>query len=64
MLTIDIDQGIYKEKNSKLLKMKNEKKLCGFSFAINMANFEAFHRNKKLSSNLFFQRVAGKFNIT
>ena len=28
--------------------------LRGFSFSINMANFEAFHRTKKLISNLFF----------
>ena len=34
--------------------MKNEKKLCGFSFSINMANFEAFRRTKKLISNLLF----------
>jgi len=32
------------------------KKLCGFSFSINMAYFEAFRWNKKLSSNLFFLR--------
>ena len=30
------------------------KKLRGFSFSINMANFEAFCRTKKLISNLFF----------
>ena len=41
-------------KNSKMLEMKNKKKLRGFSFSINMANFEAFHRTKKLISNLFF----------
>ena len=35
-------------------EMKNKKKLCGFSFSINMANFEVFCWNKKLSSNLFF----------
>ena len=34
--------------------MKNEKKLCGFSFSINIANFEAFCWTKKLISNLFF----------
>ena len=30
------------------------KKLRGCSFSINMANFEAFCRTKKLISNLFF----------
>ena len=33
--------GIQKQK-LKLLKMKNKKKLHGFSFSTNMANFEAF----------------------
>ena len=37
-----------------MLEMKNEKKLHGFSFSINMANFEAFRCTKKLISNLFF----------
>ena len=41
------------------VKLKNapnekRKKLCGFSFSINMANFEAFCWTKKLISNLFF----------
>ena len=41
--------------------MKNEKKLRGFSFSINMANFEAFCWTKKLISNLFFLKsVHGK----
>ena len=34
--------------------MKNEKKLCGFSFSINIANFEDFSWTKNLISNLFF----------
>ena len=34
--------------------MSTRKKLCGFSFSINIANFEAFHWTKKLISNLFF----------
>ena len=34
--------------------MKNKKKLFEFPFSINMANFEAFCRTKKLISNLFF----------
>ena len=38
---VEIDQGILKVK---LRNARNEKqkKLCGFSFSINMANFEAF----------------------
>ena len=31
-----------------------KKKPHGFSFSINMANFEEFRRTKKLISNLFF----------
>ena len=50
---IDIDQGIYKVK-FKVAQNEKRKKLCGFSFSINMANFEAFRRTKKLISNLFF----------
>ena len=38
--------------------MENEKKLCGFSFSINMANFEASLKTKKLISNLFFLKSA------
>ena len=33
---------------------EKQKKLHGFSFSINMANFEAFRWTKKLISNLFF----------
>ena len=33
---------------------EKRKKLSGFSFSINIANFEAFCRTKKLISNLFF----------
>ena len=51
LINIDRDQGIYKVKS--LLKLKEKlKKLTGFSFSINMANFEAFRRNKKLRSAL------------
>ena len=48
-----IDQGIYKVKLKVALNEKR-KKLCGFSFSINIANFEAFCWTKKLISNLFF----------
>ena len=50
---IGIDQGIHKVK---LKVARNEKqiKLHWFSSSINIANFEAFCRTKKLISNLFF----------
>ena len=53
LVYVDIDQGIYKVKLKVALNEK-PKKLRGFSFSINMANFEAFCPNKKLTSNLFF----------
>ena len=50
-------QGIHK---IKLKHPQNEKrkKLHGFSFYINIANFEAFLQVKKLSANLFFLKSA------
>ena len=36
--------------------MKNEKKRRGFSFDKNIANFEAFCRDKNFSKNLLFLR--------
>ena len=39
---VDLDQGIQLGEKIKLHKMKNEKKLCGFSYDKNMANFEGF----------------------
>ena len=53
LVYVDIDWGIHK---GKLINALNEerKKLHGFSFPINMTNFEAFCRTKKLISNLFF----------
>ena len=53
LVYVDIDQGIYKV-NLKVALNEKRKKLRGFSFSINMANFEAFFRTKKLISNLFF----------
>ena len=53
LVYVDIDQGIYKVKLKVALNEKR-KKLRGFSFSINMANFEAFCWTKKLTSNLFF----------
>ena len=59
---VDIDQGIHKY-NSKMLKMKNEKKLCGFFLSTNMANFEAFHQKKKFSSSLLFLNLKSDYLI-
>ena len=42
LVYVNIDQGIY---NGKMKVARNEKrkKLCGFSFSINIPNFEEFH---------------------
>ena len=48
-----IDQGIHKVKLKVALNEKR-KKLHGFSFSINMANFEAFWGVKMFSANLSF----------
>ena len=53
LVYVDIDWGIHKKK-LKVAQNEKQKKLRGFSFSINMVNFEAFCQNKKLSSNLFF----------
>ena len=53
LVYVDIDQGIYKGKLKNALNEKR-KKLFGFSFSINIANFEAFLWTKKLISNLCF----------
>ena len=53
LVYVNIDQGIHKVKVKVALNEKR-KKLHGFSFSINMANFEAFCQTKKLISNLFF----------
>ena len=47
---VDIDQGIYKVKLKVALNEKR-KKLHGFSFSINMANFEAFCWVKKFNTS-------------
>ena len=60
---VDIDQGIHKVKLKNALNEKR-KKLCGFSFSINIANFEAFRRTKKLISNLFFLKSARLFRFS
>ena len=45
-------------KKIKLLEMKNEKKLHGFSYYKNIANFEAFWRDKNFSKNPLFMGSA------
>ena len=49
----DTDQGIHKGKLKVALNEKR-KQLRGFSFSINIANFEAFLSVFKLTKNLFF----------
>ena len=53
LVYVDIDRGIHKGK-LKVARNEKRKKLSGFSFSINIANFEAFCWTKKLISNLFF----------
>ena len=53
LVYVDIDQGIYKVK-LKVARNEKQKKLHGFSFSINMANFEAFGRTKKVDLKPLF----------
>ena len=53
LVYVDIDQGIHKGKMKVALNEKR-KKLCGFSFSINIANFEAFLSVFKLTKNPLF----------
>ena len=50
---VDIDQGIHKVKLKVALNEKR-KKLHGFSFSINIANFEAFCQTKKVDLKPLF----------
>ena len=52
-VSVDIDQGIHKGKMRVALNEKR-KKLYGFSFSINIANFEAFFSGFKLTKNPLF----------
>ena len=58
---VDIDQGIHKGKMKVALNEKR-KKLRGFSFSINVANFEAFLLVFKLTKNLFFLKSVTRNN--
>ena len=53
LVYVNIDQGIYKGKMKVALNEKR-KKLHGFSFSINIANFEAFLSVFKLTKNPLF----------
>ena len=53
LVYVDIDQGIHKGKMKVALSEKR-KKLRGFSFSINIANFEAFLSVFKLTKNPLF----------
>ena len=62
LVYVAIDQGIYKGKMKVALNEK-QKKLRGFSFSINIANFEAFLSVFNLIKNLFFVKSAYLFEI-
>ena len=72
LVYVDIDQGI-NEGITKVARNERRKKLCGFSFSINIANFEAFLSVFKLTKNLLFMksvkaakiilRINNNFNI-
>ena len=49
----DINQGIYKVK-FKVARNEKQKKILGFSFYINIGNFEAFLKNLNLSTKHLF----------
>ena len=55
LVYVDIDQGIHKGKMKVALNEK-QKKLHGFSFSINIANFEAFLLVLKLTKNPLFPK--------
>ena len=63
LVYVDIDQGIHKGEMKVALNEKR-KKLRGFSFSINIANFEAFLLVFKLTKNpLFLKSVDIGFRI-
>ena len=55
LVYVDIDQGIHKGK-MKVARNEKRKKLLGFSFYINIGNFEEFLRNLNLSAKHLFWR--------
>ena len=59
LVYVDIDQGIHKGK-MKVARIEKRKKLLGFSFYMNIGNFEAFLWNLNLSAKHLFW-MCGKF---
>ena len=57
LVYVDIDQGIHKGR-MKVAWNEKRKKLCRFSFSINIANFEAFLSVFRLTKNLLFLKSA------
>ena len=55
LVYVDIDQGIHKVK-MKVAPNEKRQKLLGFSFYINIGDFEAFLWNLNLSANRLFWR--------
>ena len=53
LVYVDIDQSIHQGK-SKVAQNEKRKKLHGFSYTKNIANFEAFRWNISLSAKLLF----------
>ena len=53
LVYVDIDQGIHKGK-MKVAQIEKRKKLLGFSFYMNIGNFEAFLWNLNLSAKHLF----------
>ena len=57
LVYVNIDQGIHKGK-MKVAQIEKRKKLLGFSFYINMGNFEVFLQNLNLSTEHLFWTCA------
>ena len=55
-VNVNIDQGIHKGK-LKVAQNEKRKKLSGFSFSINIANFEAFCMDKKVDLKPLFSEI-------
>ena len=62
LVYVDIDQGIHKGKMKVALNEKR-KKLRGFSFSINIANFKAFLSVFKLTKNPLFLKSFMDLNM-
>ena len=56
---VNIDTAFIKGK-MKVAQNEKRKKLLGFSFYVNIGNFEAFLWNLNLSVNIYFVRVLSR----